>query len=105
MARPLTIVDGGWHLTWFMDVNQMLDKLAAYSHPERNTARNRDPDFLRCLTARCIHNNHVDFGRRYHPAALEIPFAVRERLRQRDPAWSPFFRAPEAFAQPNVTCP
>lgn len=97
---PLVLHEGGWHLTWFMGVEQMLDKLAAYSHPERNTAQNRDPRFLECLRRRCVHVNKVDRGRRADPDATGevFPRWIQEgRAGGGGGGWGKFFVKPGEF--------
>lgn len=64
----LTIYHGGWHLSFFMNEDQIVAKLGAASHPERNTPENRDKRTLKCLKRYCKHINRVDRGVRYADA-------------------------------------
>jgi beta-1,4-mannosyl-glycoprotein beta-1,4-N-acetylglucosaminyltransferase len=103
---PLVIHEGGWHLTWFMGVEEMQKKLAAYSHPERNTERNRDPRMLNCLRKRCKHVNMVDTGAREDPFTSQrvYPRYIEKQRRDGEGDWIKFFVRPDDVPEPEISC-
>eukprot|EP00054_Salpingoeca_dolichothecata_P010195 m.57251 g.57251 ORF g.57251 m.57251 type:complete len:427 (-) comp18856_c1_seq2:64-1344(-) len=59
---PLTVMNAGWHMSYFLDMQHIVLKIASYAHTERNTEENRKPEFLKCLIAKCKHVNQKDYG-------------------------------------------
>ena len=46
LANWHSVLNGGWHLTFFMSVEEIISKLGAYSHQEYNTSEITNPEKL-----------------------------------------------------------
>lgn len=106
--RPLTISNGGWHLSFFMSTDQIVDKLHAYSHPERNTAQNNDREYLECLIYSCRHVNEQDHAIARVPDPLEhgvvVPRYVAEQARKGVKKWARFLGRQRDLKPPKRFC-
>jgi len=98
VTRPLTILDAGWHLSFFLGLEEIVYKLRSYDHVERDTEHNKNPDYIRCLVYKCQHINMRDVGTRSEGAPMQgmqqmpIPRWVREQsAKGREPfrSWFP----------------
>ncbi len=61
---PTSIAHAGWHMSYFMSTQKVVEKVGSYAHVERNTAENRNVDHLECLISKCRHVNGQDSGTR-----------------------------------------
>lgn len=88
-GEVVTVVNAGWHLSYFMDIPRIVEKVASYAHTERNTERNRDRDFLTCMITKCRHINGHDVGTRAATceAVGTLPAWVRQRIHLNDPRY------------------
>ncbi|KAL6075190.1 Beta-1,4-mannosyl-glycoprotein beta-1,4-N-acetylglucosaminyltransferase [Balamuthia mandrillaris] len=69
---PLYIYNAGWHMSYFMSIEKIQEKIGSISHTERDTPANKNPEYLTCLKANCVHVNWHDRGHR-----VEDPFTQR----------------------------
>ena len=48
-AEWYAVLEGGWHLTFFMTEDKIIEKLESYAHQEFNTNEIKDPKKIRSL--------------------------------------------------------
>ena len=53
------VIPSGWHLSYFMTVDQIVTKIESFSHTELNTDDYKNREFI----THCIHNGH-DYAKR-----------------------------------------
>lgn len=57
---PTSVARAGWHLSYFMSLQKIQEKIGSYAHVERDTAENRNLDHIQCYISQCKHlNGHV----------------------------------------------
>jgi len=62
--QPTSVSNAGWHMSSFMEIEDIRLKLASNVHTPRNTESNRQVDFINCMIYTCQHINRVDYGER-----------------------------------------
>ena len=96
VERGLRLYDAGWYLSFFMGLQQIMDKVGAYAHTERDNSKNHDEEYLKCLISQCVHVNGGSHGHRdsvpdYHTAPA---FARDQYLGGHEP-WAHYFPEPD----------
>ena len=90
--HPLTISNGGWHMSYFMPIDMVIRKIGSISHVERDTPENRDPGKIRCLVRHCRHVNGQDRGDRMVDGAFaDAPRFARQQYDNGEGYFSAYF--------------
>lgn len=87
----LRIRNSGWHLSFFMDFDALIDKLGAYAHTERDTKQNHNHGYLQCLVKKCIHVNLGSHGHRKDPFQEVVPPYAYQQFKEGVSPWNLFF--------------
>lgn len=77
--RNQRIDDAGWHFSWMMGVDKMIEKIGAFSHTEFDQPRFKDPEAIRRAIAegRDLFGRDMQFALRPLDASYPAPLLAR----------------------------